>query len=204
MRLVLVRHGRPDEGHAQRPHDPPLHADGHLQARCVAALLSGEGVTRIVSSPLLRARETAEPLAERLGLSIDTLDGFAEADRHLDRYRSIDTLKALGEAEWQRFRADPVAYLGGDSARFRAEVLDALQSVITAGGACVAVFTHGLPINVVLSSALGLDGLVHFSPGYGSVTRLHALAGGRTAVISVNELAQHAASLGPQVGEAPP
>ena len=24
MKIVLVRHGRPDEGHAERPHDPPL------------------------------------------------------------------------------------------------------------------------------------------------------------------------------------
>ena len=75
MRLLLVRHGRPDEGHADRPHDPPLHADGQRQARAVATLLAHEGVTRIVSSPLLRARETAEPLAEQLGLAIDTIDG---------------------------------------------------------------------------------------------------------------------------------
>jgi hypothetical protein len=28
MKIVLVRHGRPDEGHAERPHDPPLADEG--------------------------------------------------------------------------------------------------------------------------------------------------------------------------------
>ena len=114
MRLTLVRHGRPDEGDTARPHDPPLRADGRRQAQAVAALLAGEGVTRVVASPLLRAHQTALPLAERLGLPVDTVDGWAEADRHLARYRSTETLRAQGEAEWARFLADPVRYLGGE------------------------------------------------------------------------------------------
>ena len=72
MKIVLVRHGRPDEGHAERPHDPPLAEEGWRQARAAAALLAGEGITRIVTSPLLRARQTAEPLAARLGLKYYT------------------------------------------------------------------------------------------------------------------------------------
>ena len=44
MKLVLIRHGRPDEDDAERPHDPPLRADGILQARAVAAHLGAEGI----------------------------------------------------------------------------------------------------------------------------------------------------------------
>jgi broad specificity phosphatase PhoE len=91
MKLILVRHGRPNEGDPGPPNDPPLNADGRRQARAVAQLLAREGVTRVVSSPLARARETAEPLAERLGLPIDTIEGWAEADRAADRYRSTET-----------------------------------------------------------------------------------------------------------------
>ena len=58
MKLVLVRHGRPDEEDADHPHDPKLRDDGWRQARTVAALLAGEGITRIVASPLRRARQT--------------------------------------------------------------------------------------------------------------------------------------------------
>jgi len=191
MKLTLVRHGRPDEDHAQRPHDPPLREDGRRQAEAVAALLAAEGVTRIVASPLLRAHETALPLAARLGLPVHTIDGWAEADRHHARYRSTETLRALGDAEWQRFLADPVRSLGGDPPAFSAAVLEALQVTCHApDDAHVAVFTHGLPINVVLSHVLGLERIVHFRPGYGSVTRL-MVRGDRHGIVSVNETAHH-------------
>ncbi len=189
MRLVLVRHGRPDEDDSKRPHDPPLRDDGRQQARAVAALLSRQGISRVVASPLARAQQTAQPLAEALGLPIDTIDGWAEADRHLDRYRSTETLRALGDASWQRFLDDPVRFLGGDPLAFRAAVLGALDEVIATsdGDARVAVFTHGLPINVVLSQALGLARIVHFRPGYGSITRLTAGDERSLGVVSVNE-----------------
>lgn len=192
MKLTLVRHGRPDEDDATRPHDPPLRADGRRQAQAVAALLAGEGITRVVASPLLRAHQTALPLAERLGLPVDTVDGWAEADRHRARYRSTETLRALGDAEWARFLDDPVRYLGGDPAAFRAAVLGALQqSVAGEREAHVAVFTHGLPINVVLSHVLGLPKIIHFQPGYGSVTRLRARDAATLGVVSVNESGHH-------------
>jgi broad specificity phosphatase PhoE len=201
MKLTLVRHGRPDEDHAERPHDPPLRADGRQQAEAVATLLAGEGVTRIVASPLLRAHQTAEPLALRLGLPIDTVDGWAEADRHVARYRSTETLRALGNGEWARFLSDPVGFLGGDHERFRADVLAALGNTIAEGGsvadrrAHVAVFTHGLPINVVLSHVLNLPHIVHFRPGYGSITRLRARGADRIGVFSVNESGHHLLNL---------
>ncbi len=192
MKLTLVRHGRPDEDDAARPHDPPLRADGRRQADAVAALLAGEGITRVVASPLLRAHQTALPLAARLGLPVHTVDGWAEADRHVARYRSTETLRALGDAEWARFLDDPVRYLGGDPAAFRAAVLGALrQSIDGEAHAHVAVFTHGLPINVVLSHVLGLPKIVHFQPGYGSVTRLRARDAERIGVVSVNESGHH-------------
>jgi broad specificity phosphatase PhoE len=194
LKITLVRHGRPDEESTDRPHDPPLRADGLGQARAVARLLAGEGITRIVSSPLLRAHQTAEPLAWALGLPIDTLDGWAEADRHTSRYRSTETLRALGDAEWQRFLADPVRYVGGDPLRFRADVLEALATVLRQGrgGEHVAVFTHGLPINLVLSHVLGLPGLVHFRPGYANLSRLLARDVSKLGVVSINESGHHA------------
>ncbi|MEZ2294972.1 histidine phosphatase family protein [Variovorax sp. RCC_210] len=197
MKIVLVRHGRPDEDAAERPHDPPLRADGHAQAEAVAARLAQEGITRIVSSPMARAAQTAQPLARALGLPVETIEGWAEADRHVARYRSTETLRALGESEWRRFLDDPIAYFGGDGASFRNDVLGALAATVEAGpaDAHVAVFTHGLPINVVLSHALGLERIVHFAPGYASMTRLRLLNTGAgqgagldaIGVASVNE-----------------
>ncbi len=193
MRLILIRHGRPDEDDADAPHDPPLNADGRRQAQAAARLLETEGVTRIVASPLQRARQTAGPLAERLGLPIKTIDDWAEADRGAIRYRSTETLRAEGGEAWSRFLADPIGYLGGDPASFRAGVLGALAATVAneSATARVAVFTHGMPINIVLSHALGLESITRFLVGYGSVTRLRHFGDGRYGVVSVNETGHH-------------
>lgn len=194
MKLVLVRHGRPDEDDTERPHDPPLRADGWAQAHAVARHLAAEGVTHVVASPLHRAQQTAQPLAEALNLPVITVDGWAEADRATSRYRSTETLRALDPASWRRFVADPVRYLGSDPDRFRADVLGALQQTLALGDSTsrVVVFAHGLPINLVLSHALGLPRITHFHPGYGSITRLRVRAGGAIGVVSINESGHHA------------
>ena len=198
MRLILVRHGRPDEEDAVSPHDPPLNAEGRRQARSVADWLAAEGVTRIVASPLRRARQTAEPLAERLGMPIDTIDGWAEADRATMRYRSTETLRAEGGEAWDRFLADPIGYLGAEPEEFRAGVIAALEATAPRAdrGVRVVVFTHGLPINITLSHALGLGRITHFHPGYGSITRLRRRDDGGFGVVSVNESGHHRAAPG--------
>lgn len=55
----------------------------------------------------------------------------------------------------------------------------------------VTVFTHGLPINIVLSHALGLESITRFLVGYGSVTRLRHFGDGRYGVVSINETGHH-------------
>lgn len=188
MKLLLVRHGRPDEEDMSSPDDPPLSAAGQAHAHAVAELLRYEPVDGIVSSPLQRARQTAAPLARALGLPVTLIEGWAEADRGATRYRSTETLRAQGDAEWDRFLQDPVTYLGSDPARFRQAVLGALEETIRRSPhGTVAVFSHGLPINTVLAQALGLQGIVHFLPGYGSISRLRARTSQDMHVISVNE-----------------
>ena len=194
MKVVLIRHGRPDENDAARPNDPPLNADGWRQAQAVATLLGREGITSIVASPLTRARQTAEPLAKLSGLPVEIAEGWAEADRRQNRYRSTETLRAAGGEEWRRFLADPIRYLGADPEQFRVGVQAALSDILREGDpkARIAVFTHGLPINVVLSQVLRLEGIIHFLPGYGSVTRLRARDDGSIGVVSINESGHHA------------
>jgi len=70
-RLVLVRHGVTDwnrEGRFQGHRDPPLSADGLEEARLVAERLAGEPLrpARIISSPLARARQTADAIVAAL------------------------------------------------------------------------------------------------------------------------------------------
>lgn len=188
MQLILVRHGEPDENHPTRPQDPPLNAAGLKHAAAVGRLLSQTHLTHVVSSPLLRALQTAAPLLGHTGLPLQVWDGWAEADRSAARYRSLDTLRAAGRGAWQRFLDDPVTHLGGDPVLFRAAVQGALGQTLGLGPqAVVAVFTHGMPINLVLSQTLGLARITHFAPAYGSLTRLYASTSGKLSVVSVNE-----------------
>jgi 2,3-bisphosphoglycerate-dependent phosphoglycerate mutase len=69
--LLLTRHGETDwnaERRWQGNSDPPLNERGREQARELAALL--DGVDVVYSSDLARACETAEIIAERLGLEV--------------------------------------------------------------------------------------------------------------------------------------
>ena len=69
--LVLIRHAESSwnaEGRWQGQEDPPLSPRGRLQAEALAEALRGTGVLRIATSDLLRARDTAVPIARALGL----------------------------------------------------------------------------------------------------------------------------------------
>lgn len=72
--MVLVRHGETDwnaEGRLQGQRDTPLNVTGLQQAAWCGARLARDamGWQRVVSSPLLRARDTAAIIAEHLGLA---------------------------------------------------------------------------------------------------------------------------------------
>ena len=76
-RLLLVRHGVTDwnrEGRFQGHLDPPLGEDGRAEARLLARRMSNDDdlrPSRIVSSTLSRALETAEVIGSALGVAVE-------------------------------------------------------------------------------------------------------------------------------------
>lgn len=187
-RLIVVRHGMPDEGHATQPADPPLNATGHRQAQELAERLAAEGVDRIVASPQLRAQNTAAPLAERLGLAIETLEGLAEIDRHSDRYRSPETLKREDPERWDEFRRSPARYYGLDPEAYRLGVLGAFAHIFAGpADARIAVFTHGTPVKTLLAHVLSLTTTTKLSVGHCSVSRFAGNSLDSLMLVSVNE-----------------
>lgn len=81
--ILMARHGETEwnrenrfQGHA----DTTLNEWGREQARALAERLVGENVAAVYASPLRRAHETAEIVAERLGLEVEAVDALREVD----------------------------------------------------------------------------------------------------------------------------
>jgi broad specificity phosphatase PhoE len=77
----FLRHGETDwnaQNLSQGNVDIPLNETGLAQARSAALLLRGRGIRTIVSSPLGRAKVTADIAAAELGLSVQIDDGLRE------------------------------------------------------------------------------------------------------------------------------
>lgn len=81
--FYYLRHGETDwnrSGRSQGRNDVPLNETGRAQARAATELLAACGVATICCSPLSRARETAEIVNLRLGLSIVEIDALIECN----------------------------------------------------------------------------------------------------------------------------
>ena len=63
---------------AARPHDPPLSADGNVQAQLLGKRMKGQPVRHLFASPFLRTMETATHVAEHLDLPIKLEHGAGE------------------------------------------------------------------------------------------------------------------------------
>lgn len=188
MKLILVRHGKPETLSGRTPANPPLSAAGKQQSEDVARYLAEAQIDAIVHSGMERAKGTAKPLAERLKLVPLVIGNLGEVDRHGGEYANAEIIRARGAEEWRRFLKDPISYFGIDPAKFRSETLAAYAELLASPDInTVAIFTHGFPINILLSHALGIDGFGHFLPDYGSITRVSGTSLERLAIVSVNE-----------------
>ena len=153
--IVLVRHGQTAANAAgllQGRVDPPLTDLGRRQAEAAATALPAEA--RVVSSPLLRARQTAEILAG--GPAVTTDERWIELD-----YGTFDGRAAADvPAEvWDRWRADPhFAPPGGESLlacglRVRAACEELADE---ARDGDIVVVSHVSPIKAAVAWALGV------------------------------------------------
>jgi len=194
MELLLVRHAQPlrvDEGGVDGVADPGLSAAGRAQAERLAAWLAVDAPDAVLTSPLRRARETAAPLADQLGLPVEVVDGLAEYDAAAGEYIPIEELRAAKDERWYATIEGRWADVGGvDPHEFQARVVPAVEALIARHpGRRVAVFTHGGVLNVYLAHVLGLDAALWYHPEYTSVTRVQAARTGQRSVVTLNETA---------------
>lgn len=185
--IYLVRHGQTQanaSGRLQGRADLPLTELGREQAAAVAAVLPSEAT--IHSSPLTRARQTAEILARGREVRVD--DRWIEVD-----YGDYDGM-AVGSVpaeEWAKWRSDPhFRPPGGESlAQCGARVRAACADLSAAGQTGdVVVVSHVSPIKAAVVWALGVgdEASWHMYLGLASICRVSITARG-SSLYSFNE-----------------
>jgi probable phosphoglycerate mutase len=177
-RLILVRHAEPEAAVRDRIYgrlDPGLSERGRAHAQAVAPQLAPEPITAVYSSPLARARETAAPLATRLGL-----EPAIEAD-----LREIDfgELEGLSPAEAiARYPVQASWMVAPGAAEFPGgETVAALWVRATAIARAIAerhpdtttaVFSHAVVIRAILADALQMppDAMFRLDQAFGGIS----------------------------------
>ena len=183
--LWLIRHGETDwnrDGLYQGRADIPLNANGLEQARATAERIcaSGQTFAALYSSPLSRARQTAEETARQLGLPVHfdpRLEEINQGEWTGKNYQAVvaqfgDPRKVDGARESTTSRAP-----GGESVVEVAQRLAAAAADIAARhpGQKVLVFSHGLALATLHCTASGipLEEVYHHIPHNGEMLIVH-------------------------------
>jgi len=163
-RLILIRHGETDwnvEGRYQGQADPPLNARGRAQARRLAEELRGVGLNVLYSSPLRRALQTAQVIAETLGLPLHIEPRLMEIHQGDWEGRLRSEIAARYPNLFHRWETEPWEVIppGGESlAQVQARVYAALDEILARHPRqCVGLVTHRIPIALTKVRYQGLD-----------------------------------------------
>jgi ribonuclease H / adenosylcobalamin/alpha-ribazole phosphatase len=157
---LLVRHGQTPLSAERRfagRGDIPLTELGRAQAAATAARLAASGVDNVVTSPLRRARNTAEAIAEAARAVLTVDDDLAETDFGRWEGMSFGEVAARWPAEMAAWLADAeAAPVGGESfGAVGRRVLVALGRLLQAyPGKTVVVVSHVTPIKTLICQAL--------------------------------------------------
>jgi alpha-ribazole phosphatase len=172
--IVFARHGQtaPNrEGLVLGRADPELTEDGHRQAELLADALRGEPVSAILCSPLLRARQTAEPIGEACGVPVVVDERLIEIDWGAWEGRATGSLATPDVARW---KADDGTAPEGESLESLSHRVDSFCRQQLDGDGLVVAVSHVSPIKAAAAWAMGVDGTVAWRMflGLASITRV--------------------------------
>ena len=198
-RILLIRHGQ-SKGNAEHRFGghtaTPLSERGRRQAEATARALAHEKISAIYSSDLLRAVETAEPLARVANLSVEKTDAFRErsvgvmegltfeeaAERHPEQYT------ALVRRDFEH------VILGGESYR---QLLDRASRVLDKAievnkGGRIAIFSHTGAICILTLHLMGALDAPRLRPVWIAnancgITRIELRSDGFIRILAIND-----------------
>jgi len=163
-RLLLARHGQSVSNAVRRfqgVQDVALSELGERQAEALGQAIRRLPIAAVYTSPLERARRTAEIAAAGLGVPLQPVDDLRELSLGEWEGRTVEEIRALPGDPYEQWVRDPVACLppGGEPlAEVQARVVSAMADIAAAhpNGQQVLVVCHGGVISAYLAHCLGL------------------------------------------------
>lgn len=168
-RFLLVRHGQTAWNKDVRfrgTTDLPLSDLGLAQAERVAQWLRDEPIQAIVSSPLKRAVQTAQPLSDALNLPIRTHHGLISADYGEWQGHTPQEVSARWPELYRQWQQSPdlVTFPGGESLKIVLDRTVAMLDELSQAhpDQTVALFSHEIVTKTLLGYVLGMELSAHW------------------------------------------
>lgn len=161
-RICFIRHGETDwnvEKRIQGQIDIPLNETGRAQALAMAFSAAHHSLDAIYSSDLMRARDTANMLAERRGLDVKILPPLRE--RHFGIFQGLTAAEGKvqqPEAHARYLARDPdYDFVTGESMHSLAARVETAVQAMTQhhAGQTIAAVTHGGVLDILYRKATG-------------------------------------------------
>ncbi|MFP7697255.1 histidine phosphatase family protein [Trueperella sp. LYQ143] len=166
-RIILWRHGQTALNVGRRiqgSQDHELDDRGHTQAQEAAGELALAGITHIVSSPLVRARDTAEYLAHRIGVEVLCDERIQERCFGCWEGMTSPEIRAAYPLQWEQWResGDPQGLDIETREECGQRVAAAVTDWVTRFDAdeeeqTLVFVSHGAAISTGITTLLGLN-----------------------------------------------
>ncbi len=169
-KLFLVRHARPSAAWGEDP-DPGIDQSGIEQSRATASVLATTvAPIALLSSPMRRCRETAQPLEQMWQQSARVFAPVAEIPAPpLDPQARREWLNRGMQGTWKDLQASSPPG-SPDYLAWRESLLGSLAALPDDS----VIFTHFIAINAVVAAARQSDSVVCFRPDHASVTLIES------------------------------
>ncbi len=195
--VYLIRHGQTEWNKERRflgRSDIPLDEIGRAQAVRLANAMADLPLNQIYSSPLSRAWQTAEALAEGRSCTIEAAEGLTELDQGDLEGRYGANLQNEFPRFYEQWRADPthVRIPGGETLAECAErSVETFRELVRrhTSGSSIAIVAHRVSISAVLAEVIGLPVryIMRIGQQNTAVNLLSHSPSGRTTLLRLND-----------------
>ena len=177
-KIDIIRHARTQwniEKRIQGKTDIPLCEAGLRDAAVWAGQLAGKKYDRIISSPLIRARETALKIGAAAGIEVQIVEGIKEQDFGRWEGWQLAEIRKQSPGEVESRESDGWGFCPPEGESRKKVLARALASISdiarTSMGRNVLIVTHSSVIKIIIYHVLGHPFLAGQTSGAGNIIK---------------------------------